>query len=303
MSTMAWKIAGAPISWGVCEVPGWGVQLTPERVLSEMKVVGLTATEFGPEGFLPEDPAGKAAIIARYGLVAVGGFVPVVLHNSGHDPLPEIERELKGYAAAGAGVLVVAAATGIDGYDEPRPVLNDEGWTTVFANLDRIRAVAKRENVQAVLHPHVGTMIETKADIDKVLSGSTIPFCLDTGHLLIGGTDPVAFAAEHADRIAHTHLKDVDLGWAEKVRNGNLSYYDAVVQGLYRPLGQGDVDISAIVSSLVEAGYVGWFTLEQDNVVSEDPAAGDGPILDARASVSFLCAVLADLPATTGAAG
>lgn len=295
MSAIAAKIAGAPISWGVCEVPGWGLQLAPERVLTEMSELGLAATEFGPEGFLPKNPTDKAAAVARYGLVAVGGFVPVVLHDANHDPLPEIERELKGYEAAGADVLVLAAATGVDGYDEPRPELDKQGWATLFANLDRIRTAALKKNVRAVLHPHVGTMVETKADVDQVLAGSTIPFCLDTGHMLIGGTDPVTFAAEHADRIGHSHLKDVDVKWVEKVRSGDLNYYDAVVQGLYRPLGQGDVDVRAIVSSLTAAGYTGWFTLEQDNVVSDEPAAGEGPIVDARASVTFLRAVLAEL--------
>ena len=69
------RVAGAPISWGVCEVPGWGHQLTPDRVLTEMREVGLVATEFGPDGFLPDAPAEKAKVLAAHGLTAVGGFV------------------------------------------------------------------------------------------------------------------------------------------------------------------------------------------------------------------------------------
>ena len=86
------RIAGAPISWGVCEVPGWGHQLDPDRVLREMREVGLAATEFGPAGFLPDDPAGKVATLAAHGLAAVGGFVPVVLHDPDHDPTREVSR-------------------------------------------------------------------------------------------------------------------------------------------------------------------------------------------------------------------
>ena len=71
--------------------------------------------------------------------------------------------------------------------------------------------------VSAVLHPHVGTMVETRAEVDRVLTGSSIPLCLDTGHLLIGGTDPVELARAVPDRVAHVHLKDVDAGLAARV--------------------------------------------------------------------------------------
>ncbi|MEU9313785.1 hypothetical protein [Streptomyces sp. NPDC048256] len=82
------RIAGAPISWGVCEVPGWGHQLAPERVLNEMREVGLAATEIGPEGFLPGEPDALAEVLAHHDLHAVGGFTPLLLHVPGHDPLP-----------------------------------------------------------------------------------------------------------------------------------------------------------------------------------------------------------------------
>ncbi|MHA7985760.1 TIM barrel protein [Rathayibacter sp. CAU 1779] len=286
------KIAAAPISWGVCEVPGWGYQLPPDRVLREMAELGFSATEFGPLGFLPESPSEKAELLSGFGLSATGGFVPVVLHNPLHDPVPEVEAELASYAAAGASVLVLAAATGVEGYDS-RPELDATGWATLLSNLDRLRKTAEDAGVLAVLHPHVGTMVETTDDLDRVLAGSGIPICLDTGHLLIGGTDPVAFAAAHADRIAHVHLKDVDLGVARTVQSGERTYYDAVVAGLYRPLGQGDVDVRSILASLDAVGYDGWFVLEQDNVIDGAPAEGAGPIGDARASAEYLRSALA----------
>jgi inosose dehydratase len=82
------RIAGAPISWGVCEVPGWGHQLSPQRVLTEMHDLGLAATELGPDGFLPADPDRMAAVLDSHHLRAVGGFTPVLLHVPGHDPVP-----------------------------------------------------------------------------------------------------------------------------------------------------------------------------------------------------------------------
>ncbi|MEY4477007.1 MAG: hypothetical protein RJA31_511 [Actinomycetota bacterium] len=290
---MTAKIAGAPISWGVCEVPGWGFQMERDRVLDEMVSLGYTATEFGPLGFLPVDPAGRVSILADHGLKAVGGFVPVVLHDPEHDPEPEIRAELDAFKAAGASTMVLAASTGLEGYDS-RPELDADGWATLFANLDRLEKVAAEYGVLAVIHPHVGTMVETGEDVEQVLAGSRIGFCLDTGHMMIGGADPVDFARKHADRIKHVHAKDVNEAVANSVRDGSKTYIEAVAAGLYSPLGQGDVDIKTIVDSLEAVGYDGWYVLEQDTVVSGAPADGSGPIDDARASVTYLRSLLGE---------
>ena len=295
MSTI--RIAGAPISWGVCEVPGWGHQMGPDRVLTEMAALGLEAMEFGPLGFLPEDAQGRKATLAKHNMSAVGGFFPVVLHDPGFDPLPSIEKELDAYIAADAEVLVLAAETGLDGYDAPRPEMAEENWQTMADNLTRISDYAASKGIAAVIHPHAGTMVETKADVDEVLARTTMPFCLDTGHMWIGGTDPVAFAQDHGDRVGHVHFKDVRLDIAQRVRDGELSYYDAVTQGLYTPLGQGDVDVRGITSTLISQGYAGWFVLEQDNVMRAEPDANGGPMVDAKTSVEFLRAVAAEASA------
>ena len=285
------KIAGAPISWGVCEVPDWGYQLRPDRVLAEMRQVGLAATELGPLGFLPSDPDRAAEVLGHHHLAAVGGFTPVVLHVPGLDPLPEIERILAGYADTNSTVLVLSADSGQAGYDT-RPVLDDAGWSALLGNLDRIRALAAEHGVLAVLHPHVGTMVETGPEVQRVLNGSSIALCLDTGHLLIGGTDPAALARQVPDRIAHTHLKDVDDSLAAKVRSGRLTYSDAVRAGMYRPLGTGDVDVESIVSALGRHGYDGWYVLEQDTILVEEPH-DEGPVRDVRASADYVRSVLA----------
>lgn len=281
------KIAGAPISWGVCEVPGWGHQMPRDRVLAEMKSVGLTACEFGPLGFLPELPSERTAVLAAHGLTAVGGFVPVLLHRADHDPEPEIRTELEAFREAGAEVLVLAASTGLDDYNS-RPELTESEWATLLANLTRLESVAADYGVTAVIHPHVGTLIEGPADVQRVLDGSSIGFCFDTGHMMIGGTDPVRFAREHPDRIGHVHLKDVRSRVAKRVIDGEITYYEGVVDGLYTPVGEGDVDITAIVRSLEGAAYAGWYVLEQDNVIDSEPEPNGGPVADARASVTFL---------------
>lgn len=294
--TIADRLAGAPISWGVCEVPGWGWQPDCATVLSQMQEVGLVATEFGPDGFLPDDPQDKAKVLADKGLSAVGGFVPVVLHDPALDPVREIEQVLAGFAASGAGTLVLAAASGTHGYDV-RAGLDDDGWAVLLAHLDKIAIFAARMGVTATVHPHVGTMVETAEDVDRVLQGSEIGLCLDTGHLLIGGADPVALAGSHPHRVRHTHLKDVDSAWAGRVRCGEATYTEAVRGGMYRPLGRGDVDIAAIVGSLERSGYDGWYVLEQDTILAGPAQAGyRGPLADVRASMDHLFAIAGALP-------
>jgi inosose dehydratase len=287
----ATRIAGAPISWGVCEVPDWGYQLSPSRVLDEMSDIGLTATELGPDGFLPADPDQMAGVLAAHHLTAVGGFTPVLMHRPGHDPLPAIDRILEQYQATRAEVLVLSATSGLDGYDS-RPTLDDNGWNLLLRNLNRISDRAAERGVRAVLHPHVGTMVENGDEVQRVLGGSSISLCLDTGHLLIGGTDPADLTRQAPDRVAHTHLKDVDSQIADKVRAGRLSYTEAVAEGMYRPLGTGDVDVESIVDTLQGNGYTGWYTLEQDTILTEEPR-GEGPVSDVRTSAAYVRRLLA----------
>jgi inosose dehydratase len=281
------KIAGAPISWGVCEVPGWGYQLDADRVLREMREAGLTATELGPDGFLPSDAAELTALLDGYGLSCVGGFVPVVLFKEDHDPADDLAGPLESLVAAGAGVVVLAAATGSEGYDE-RPHLDEKQWATLLSNLDLLAAIVAARGLKAVLHPHVGTVVENRAEVDRVLAGSNIPLCLDTGHLLIGGTDPLELTREVPERIEHAHLKDVNAALAAKVQSGELTYTQAVAQGMYVPLGAGDVDIAGIVKTLEDNAYDGWYVMEQDNILDAEPEGTAGPLADVLASVGFL---------------
>src|SRR6266511_162693 len=281
------RVAGAPISWGVCEVPDWGYQLPPDRVLGEMRELGLAATELGPDGFLPGDPPAWAGVLDAYGLHAVGGFVPLVLHDPGRDVAGTVAPVLDAFSAAGASTLVLAAATGLDGYDG-RVHLDDDQWRVLLANLDRVHDTATERGITATLHPHVGTIVEGPQEVARVLEGSSIALCLDTGHLIVGGSHPARLAAAVPERIGHVHLKDVDAWLAAQIRSGTLTYTEAVKAGLYRPLGTGDVDVAAIVRVLESAGYQGWYVMEQDTVLDHEPAPGKGPSAAVRASLTFL---------------
>ena len=286
------RVAGAPISWGVCEAPGWGYQMPPAQVLNEMRRLGLAATEFGPHGYLPADPLARARLLGSHGLAAAGGFVPVVLHDPGSNPLPAIDRALDSFGSPSAAVgqpgpvLMLGAATRLGGYDA-RPPLDIQGWATLLCNLDRIAARAAARGFAATLRPHVGTMIETGIEIRAVLDGTGISLCLDTGHLLISGTDPAELARDAARRIGHVHLKDVDAKLARKVADGEITYTEAVRRGICRPLGDGDVDVAGAIGALTVAGYDGWYVLEQDTIL--DGPRDDGGLSSAVArSLSYL---------------
>jgi inosose dehydratase len=135
-------------------------------------------------------------------------------------------------------------------------------------------------------------MVETGEETERVLAGSKVGLCVDTGHLLVGGADPVALTRAHADRVVHVHLKDVDGAMAQQVVDGTLAFGDAVRAGMFRPLGEGDVDIAAMVRTLEAAGYDGWYVLEQD-VMLDGPPEGEGPVGDVRRCLDFLRSVSA----------
>jgi inosose dehydratase len=287
------RVAAAPISWGVCEVPGWGHVLDVDVVLGEMASLGLVSTELGPPGFLPDDPAALRSALSRHGLTLIGGFLAVVLHDRDQvdATLVEARRAAAQLAAGGAELLVLAAATGLDGYDE-RPVLTDDEWDTLVATAAKVRDVAAEHGLRTVLHPHVGTHVEQVAEVERFLAESDLPLCLDTGHLLIGGGDPAAFADAHPERISHMHLKDVDASIAARVRAGEITYMQGVQQGMYVPLGDGDVPVAHIVRTLESAGYTGWYVLEQDTSLADGSAEGAAkPSHDTARSLAHLTAV------------
>jgi inosose dehydratase len=130
-------------------------------------------------------------------------------------------------------------------------------------------------------------LIQDPGDVQRLLAATPVRLCLDTGHLAVGGTDPLDFVQAAGDRIVHVHLKDVDARLAGRVRSGSLPFSGAVRRGLFRPLGDGDVDLAGLLSRLLEQGYGGWFVVEQDVALAAEPPDGWGPLGDVRRSVSF----------------
>jgi inosose dehydratase len=170
-------------------------------------------------------------------------------------------------------------------WSSPQP-LDEETWARAGDHLDTLADVAREEGVELVLHPHAGTLLETDEDVQRALAHTRVPWCLDTGHLLIGGTDPVAFAATHGDRIGHVHFKDVDMKIAARK---DLTLMQAVQHGLFQPLGSGDARIDEVVDALRRSGYSRWLVLEQDLAITgPEPPVGAGPALDVAKSIAFL---------------
>jgi inosose dehydratase len=282
------RLAGAPISWGVCEVPGWGRQLSPKRVFGEMTMLGLHATELGPMGYLPLEPEKLRAYLDDFQLHLVGGFVPLVLHEPELNGARRRTVEMANlFATAGADVFVAALLLD-DDWAKPRP-LTDAEWERLVEHLAEVDRLVAERGLRLALHPHVGTLIERDEAVQRLVASSDVGWCLDTGHMLIGGTDAVRFVREHGDRIVHVHLKDVDAALAARVRDGELSLVEATQLGLFRPLGEGDARISEVLRALDDVGYERWLVLEQDTAITgPEPPDGDGPVLDVGRSIEYL---------------
>ncbi len=284
------RVAGAPISWGVCEAPGWGHELPAERVLAEMAEVGLRTTELGPTGYLGADPQAVRATLAEHDMRLVGGFLPVAMHLDPAMDLGEATAAIDTLAAGGSEVVVLAAQSADGSYDR-KVRLDDTEWDVLATNLERLQKIVRDRGMLPTLHPHVGTAVEERAAVLRLLEISDVPICLDTGHLVIGGMQPEELLASYAERVSHVHLKDVNLQIAAGVSGGDTNYLEAVRAGLYTPLGAGDLDIAACVRALEAVGYGGWYVLEQDCALFGEPAPGTGPVGDVRASLAFLDAI------------
>jgi len=280
------KVAAAPISWGVSEAAGWGYRMAPARVLAEMRQLGFEATELGPPGYLPPDAAARRELLQRHGLRLVAGFLAAVLHDPAFPAATHVRDEAKLLASSGAEVLVLAAAFSGGSYDAGRRLDAGE-WKRLARTVREAEDIASGSGLTLAFHPHAGTAVATAEDVRMFLDATHVALCLDTGHIFLGGAEPATIARTAADRVGHVHLKDVRTAVAARVRSGDLSYTEAVRQGLYASLGQGDLDIEGVYDRLRKAGYQGWFVLEQDTALTAEPAPQEGPAAAARQSLEY----------------
>ena len=283
------RVATAPISWGVCEVPGWGYQLPVDRVLAEMAAAGFTRTELGALGYLPTEPARLSATLDSHGLSLLGGFVPLVLHDP--DRAAETRAAANRWAdligGAGGRFFATCAVSHCDHWrQEP---LTDAQWAALCDSLAEIDALVASHGLEQVFHSHFGSVVETDAEFAWILEGSEVSLVLDTAHLTLGGTDALELLDRYAHRVGLVHLKDVDPDLGARLTAGELSLMQAVQRGLFPPLGRGEVAIAEIVARLEESGRDLWYVLEQDAAIAEgDLSAVAGLRRNADLSLDFL---------------
>ena len=290
------RIASAPISWGICEVPGWGKMLPTERVLTEMTDLGISATEYGAPGFLPSQPAQIKDVLGGHGMSLIGGFTPLVLHDPARrqGELARVREVAELFSRSGASTFVSCPVMD-DDWSVPRPLDREEHGHLVRM-LAEVDTICADHGLLQVLHPHLQTVVETSSDVERVLQDCDVRWCLDTGHLAIGGTDPVAFAREAADRVGHVHLKDVRMDLVPRMLDRSASIMEGVQAGLFPPLGEGDLALADVVLTLERAGYQGWYVIEQDTAITGGmPSPGEGPVTGVETSMRYLHDVVAPM--------
>ncbi len=254
-----------------------------------MAELGITKTELGALGWLPDDPAELHRLLDASGMSILGGFVPLVLHHGTSHPgsLEAAHAAAKTLSDAGGQYFVAAVISSMESWD--RPTLDQAEWSNLFEGLAETEKVVAEYGLTQVVHPHVNTLIETADEFERFLDNSPSLFCLDTGHLFIGDADDVAIAEQHGDRVGLVHIKDVDKSVAQRFRAGEFDWMGAIQHGLFPSAGSGDAPIAATVRTLEQSGYSGWYVLEQDVALTDgEPPLGQGPVHGVRKSIEYL---------------
>jgi inosose dehydratase len=296
------KLAAAPITWGVCELRNWGDVPPYHRVLDEIAATGYAGTELGPEGYLPGDPRALERELAARGLALVGAFCPITLHRAEEAP-DSLDRAvvLAGFLAEVGCPFLIAADAGSDarraiaGRVPREAMLPGDAWQRFGEGLAELGRRCAPLGVHVVFHPHAGTHVETPAEIDALFAQvpeDAAGMCLDTGHVAYGGGDPGDLCRRYVGRVWHVHAKDVRPDVIQRVRREGIAYEVAVGQGVFAPLGEGMVDFPALVETLQQAGYDGWYVVEQD-VRLGPPWPAQDPVANARHSATYLSGLLA----------
>ena len=282
----------SPSSWGVSDVQGWGHQLDPERVLSEAAAVGEGAIEAGPPGFLPDRSDQARPILKRHRLRVVAGPAHAILHHHdiGGPELAHIDGHASWLAALGAETLVLSAMPPRNTGAAHGIVLSSMGWAHLLHLVGSVQHVCSRHKLRLAVQPRYGSMIQGPSDIERLLVGTEAGLCLDIGHLVLVGADPVEVLELAAGRIEHVHVNDIDVKVALQVREYGLDYGEAINQNLFKTLGTGDANVDRVVENLRTAGYRGWDTLDQDTRL---PSPEDRPLGAISRSLQHLRLLLA----------
>ena len=142
--------------------------------------------------------------------------------------------------------------------------LTDEQWKKYAANVQRASDHCAKYGLIGAFHPHVDCHVETEEEIERLLKDTDVKLCLDIGHHVYGGGEPVSFYLKHFERIPYLHIKDCDKTVKAKMDREGWSFAKAVTEGIMTVPGTGTIDMKAMHDALVEKGFSGWVTEEQD---------------------------------------
>lgn len=291
---MTIKIGNAPCSWGVefandPRNPFW------QRVLDECKAAGYDGIELGPIGFMPEDPAILGDALAARGLQIIGGVVFQPFHDESkwNEVKDAAIRTCKSLVAHGAKHLVLidsisprrASTAGRPAEAEQMTRPEWDGFAKRFRAIARMGS--EEHGLTVSLHPHAAGYMDFEPEVEQLLGeidASLLKLCLDTGHAHYAGFDPVVFMKRHRERLAYVHFKDIDPVVKADSVGKRTNFYEACGRGIFCNLGKGMTDFKAVRTFLLEAGYDGWCTVEQDC----DPSGPTSPVDDARTNRNYL---------------
>ena len=277
--------------WGISDVPDWGHQIDKERVLSEAAAIGENSITAGPPGFLPDRSDQAKPLLRRHRLRVVAGQVQAILHH--HDirgsELAHIDGHAQWLSALGAEVLVLSAIPQRTGGSEHGIVLDNAGWAHLLNSIGSVQHVCARHKLRLAFQPRFGSTIQGPEDIERLLVGCDAGICIDLGHLILAGADPLEVLEFGAGRIQHVQLNDLDGDLAEQVREHRESYAEAVRIGLFKPLGEGVAKVDRFIEELRRSKYRGWYTLRQEKRL---PSTDDRPLGGISRSLEYLVPLL-----------
>jgi inosose dehydratase len=262
------RIGANPIGWSNDDLPDLGGATPLETCLAEAKEAGFEGMELGHK--FPRDPQALKEVLGRFGLDLVSGWYSAeLLRRSPDEEMRALRPHLDLLKAMGCGVLVFAETSNAVHGDrsvplEKRPRLADGKWDEFGRRVTAIGDAVLAEGVRLVYHHHMGTVVESGADIDAFMeaTGPSVHLLLDTGHATFAGADPATLARRHRERIGHVHAKDVRRDVMERARRERLSFLDAVIAGVFTVPGDGCVDYPAVLREL--PGYSGWAVVEAE---------------------------------------
>jgi len=272
------RLATAPVSWGIWEQTIDRDDLVPPRPLLEtVTAMGYRALETGPPGYLAADGAAAVELIEPFGVELVATFLPLHLDDEDafRQDLDALERTTEVLAATGGGIVLLADAerperAAISGQPElmAEQALSPEQFDRAADRLERAAAQCGERGLRAALHPHAATYIESEAETEAILErlSPEVGLCIDTGHTVVGGGDPVELARRHSSRLVHLHLKDVDARVLSRLRAGEIDMNEAWAEGIFCPFGEGVVPLQDFLAQPVVRDLDGYAVLEQDRM-------------------------------------